>query len=124
MLLTVVLALGALPVYWIARRHLRNRWAALGFAAMYLSFPSIQAANLADFHIVSMTGSLLLFALYFLLAKRYWAFIALAVVCTAAREEVGLLVGMMDCTPGSCKDSAGSVLPWPASLSPGWRSAS
>ncbi len=94
-LLTVVLALGALPVYWIARRHLRNRWAALGFAATYLSFPSIQAANLADFHIVSMTGSLLLFALYFLLAKRYWAFIALAVVCTAAREDVGLLVGMM-----------------------------
>ena len=94
-LLTVVLALGALPVYWIARERLRHRWAALGFAAMYLSFPSIQAANLADFHIVSMTGSLLLFALYFLLVKRYWAFIALAVVCAAAREEVGLLVGMM-----------------------------
>ena len=94
-LLTVVLALGALPVYWIASRHLGHRGAALGFAAMYLAFPSIQAANLADFHIVSMTGSLLLFTLYFLLAKRYWAFIALAIVCSAAREEVGLLIGVM-----------------------------
>ena len=94
-LLTGVLALGALPVYGIAHRQLDHRGAALAFAAMYLLSPSIQAANLADFHIVSMAGALLLFAWYFLLSGRFWAFVFMAGVCTLAKEEVGLIVGMM-----------------------------
>ncbi len=94
-LLTVVLGLGALPAYWIAQQQLRHRGAALVFAAMYLLSPSIQAANLADFHAVSMSATLLLFALYCLLARRSWPFALVAVVAAAAKEEVGLLVGMM-----------------------------
>lgn len=94
-LLTVVLGLGALPAYGIAQQQLRHRGAAVVFAAMYLLSPSIQAANLADFHAVSMSATLLLFALYCLLARRYWPFGVVAVFATAAKEEVGLLVGMM-----------------------------
>lgn len=94
-LLTVVLAAGALPAYWIAHRQLRHRGAALAFGATYLLFPAVQAANLSDFHAVSLTGSLLLFALYFLLEQRYRAFIILAAVCVVAKEEVGLVVGLM-----------------------------
>src|ERR671922_1495481 len=88
-LLTAVLALGAVPVYWIARRALRHRGAALAFSAMYLAFPSIQAANLSDFHPVSMAGPLLLLALHLLLSGRIRAFAATAVVCAALKEEVG-----------------------------------
>ena len=94
-LLTAVLALGALPAYWIAHRRLDHRGAALAFAAMYLLSPAIQAANLADFHIVSMTGALLLFAWYFLLRGHTWAFVLMAGLCTLAKEEVGLIVGLM-----------------------------
>ena len=94
-LLTVALALGAVPVYWIARRQLGHPGAALAFAAMYLLFPSVQAANVADFHVVSLTPALLLLALHFLLTARYGAFVAVSLVCAAAKEEVGLLVGMM-----------------------------
>src|SRR5262249_29543764 len=49
-LLTGVLALGAVPVYLIARRWLGHQGAALCFAALYLVTPAVQAANLADFH--------------------------------------------------------------------------
>ena len=94
-LLTAVLALGALPAYWIAHRQLDHRGAALAFAAMYLLSPAIQGANLADFHIVSMTGALLLFAWYFLLRGHTWAFVHMAGLCTLAKEEVGLIVGLM-----------------------------
>jgi uncharacterized membrane protein len=94
-LLAGVLALGALPAYWIACRQTGHRGAALAFAAMYLLFPSIQAAALSDFHAVSLTGSLLLFAWHFLLAGRYLPFGIAAVAGTLAKEEVGLLVGMM-----------------------------
>ncbi len=94
-LLTAVLALGALPAYWIAHRQFDHRGAALAFAAMYLLSPAIQAANLADFHIVSMTGAMLLFAWYFLLRGHTWAFVLTAGLCTLAKEEVGLIVGLM-----------------------------
>ncbi|HEX2036252.1 MAG TPA: DUF2079 domain-containing protein [Chloroflexota bacterium] len=94
-LLTVVLALGAVPVYLIARHQLRHRGAALAFGVMYLLFPSVQGANLADFHVVSMSATLLLGAAYFLLTRRPWWFALLAGLATAAKEEVGLLVGML-----------------------------
>ena len=94
-LLTAVLALGALPAYWIAHRQLDHRGAALAFAAMYLLSPATQAANLSDFHIVSMTGAMLLFAWYFLLRGQTWAFVLMAGLCTLAKEEVGLIVGLM-----------------------------
>ena len=94
-LLTAVLALGALPAYWIAHRQLDHRGAALAFAAMYLLSPATQAANLSDFHIVSMTGAMLLFAWYFLLRGQIWAFVLMAGLCTLAKEEVGLIVGLM-----------------------------
>ncbi len=94
-LMTAVLALGALPAYGIAHRQLDHRGAAVAFAAIYLLSPAIQAANLADFHIVSMTGALLLFAWYFLLRGQTWAFVLMAGLCTLAKEEVGLIVGLM-----------------------------
>src|SRR5687768_7745508 len=55
---SLALALGALPVFWIARRQLALRaagispllgeWAALAFAGAYLLYPHLQAANIAD----------------------------------------------------------------------------
>jgi uncharacterized membrane protein len=94
-LLTAVLALGAVPVYLIAGHLLRHRGAALAFSAMYLLTPSIQAANVADFHAVSLTPTILLLAFFFLITRRDVPFCVCAVAAAAAKEEVGLLVGAM-----------------------------
>ena len=59
---SVVIALGALPVFWIAQRRLKSQWAALAFAAMYLLIPALQAANLAEFHAITFAPAPLLFA--------------------------------------------------------------
>lgn len=93
--LTLALASGAVPVYLIAQRALRHRPAALAFAATYLLVPSVQAANLSDFHLVSVSPTFLLWTMYFLLTRRYARFVVGAVMCAFLKEEVGLIVAAM-----------------------------
>jgi uncharacterized membrane protein len=63
---TVVIALGGLPLYGLARRRLANDWAALAIVAVYLLLPALESVNLFDFHAVGLAPTLLLAALYFL----------------------------------------------------------
>ncbi len=90
---TLALALGALPVYWIARRVLgrhdpggsvANRWLPVAFAFAYLMFPALQAANIADFHADPFIVLPLLLAFWFALRRRYlWMWLwALAAMLT------------------------------------------
>jgi uncharacterized membrane protein len=92
--LTGVLAAGGVPAYLLGHAVLRHRVAALAFAAAYLLAPSIQAANLSDFHVVSMAPVPLLFGTCFLLARRHLLFTATAITAALMKEEVGLLVAM------------------------------
>ncbi len=99
---TVALALGAIPVYLLARHRFAAhttphamRWIPVGFVILYLLSPSLQAANLSDFHAVALSPALLLTAFYFLETDRPWGFVALAFLAAMTKEEVGLLVAMM-----------------------------
>ena len=62
---TVVIALGALPVFWLARDELESQLAGLAFAVVYLLFPALQAANMTEFHAVPLAVSPLLFAFHY-----------------------------------------------------------
>ena len=46
---TLALALGAIPIYLLAARHLADERIALLLALAYLAFPSLAYANLFDF---------------------------------------------------------------------------
>ncbi len=92
---SVAIALGALPIYWIARRRLKSEWASVLFAAMYLLFPALQAANLAEFHAVTFAPAPLMFA-YNYGEERAWRRYALfALIALAVKEEIALLVFAM-----------------------------
>jgi len=98
MLLTIqsiVLALGALPVYWLARKHLRSERAALGFALVYLIYPPLQWLALDEFHPGALACSLLLFAFWYLDEDRLIPFAIFALVACATREEIPLIVAGM-----------------------------
>ena len=88
----ILLSLGALPVYRIARRHLADPLLAALFSAVYLLFPLLGFVNRFDFHPVVFTIPFFLLA-YDLLEGDHpgWAslFIVLAL---SLREEVGLTV--------------------------------
>jgi uncharacterized membrane protein len=85
-------ALGALPVFWLARKHLGSPRAALGFALAYLLYPPVQWLVLDDFHAVALACPLLLYAWWYLDERRLVAFAAFAGLALLTKEEVGFVV--------------------------------
>jgi uncharacterized membrane protein len=104
LLQTVIIALGAWPVYLITQHALfklqapSSRFQALLpllFALVYLLFPALQSANLFDFHAVSLAPTFFLFAFYCLETER-WGWYALFTVLTmSCKEDMPLLVVML-----------------------------
>jgi uncharacterized membrane protein len=116
---TVAIALGAIPVYLLARHRLRrlrphaalhpsspaphtssfaryvSEWLPVAYVLLYLLSPSLEAANMSDFHAVALAPLFLLAAFYFLETDRPWGFLGFAFLGTMCKEEVGLVVAMM-----------------------------
>ena len=90
-----VVALGALPAFWLARDRLRSRLAGVAFALAYLLFPALEAANVFDFHAVSLAAPLLLFAFYYLQKREYRWFAVFAVLATGCNEEIAPIVMLL-----------------------------
>ena len=88
----VVVALGALPVFWLARKHLGSERAALGFALVYLLYPPTQWLTLNEFHPVALGCPLLLFAFWYLDEDRLVPFALFALLAATTKEEIGLVV--------------------------------
>jgi len=83
-------ALGALPVFWLARRHLGSEQVAGLLAFAYLAYPWLAWTALDAFHPVTLAIPLFLFAIWFLDSGRLWAFAACAVLILATGELMGL----------------------------------
>ncbi len=89
---TLVVASGAFPAFWLARLRLRNEWAAVVIALLYLLYPAQQQATIYDFHAVTFTAALLLFTLYFMYTRRTtWMFVC-AILAMACKEEMPLVI--------------------------------
>jgi uncharacterized membrane protein len=88
----IAIALGALPVYWLARKHLDSERAGLGFSLAYLLFPATQWLALSEFHPVALACPLLLFAFWFLDEDRLVPFAVCAALACTTKEEIALAV--------------------------------
>lgn len=80
----VLFALGAIPVYRLAMRHLNDRFAARCLSLIYLLFPTALTSVLFDFHGDTLAMPLLLFLLDALDQKawvRYGVLTALVLMC-------------------------------------------
>ena len=98
MLVTVqafALASGALPVYWLARKHLNSERAAFGLALVYLIYPPLQWLALDEFHPGALACPLLLYAFWYLDEDRLVLFGIFAVIACTTREEIPLVVAGM-----------------------------
>ena len=92
LLQAMALAIGAIPIYRIARRELASEAAAVACAAAYLLYPAIGYVALFEFHPEALAPAALLFAFDSALAgrtARTLLFAALAITC---REDVALVV--------------------------------
>jgi uncharacterized membrane protein len=88
----VAVAVGALPVYWLARKHLGSERAGVGFALAYLAYPPTQWLTLNEFHPVALACPLLLYAIWFLDEERLLPFALCAAVAATTKEEIALVV--------------------------------
>ncbi|NJN96788.1 MAG: DUF2079 domain-containing protein [Anaerolineales bacterium] len=92
---SIIVALGALPVFALARFKLHSDALALVFALVYLMFPAIQGATLLDFHAVTLAPTFLLVAFYALETRRPGLFALFAILAAACKEDMTLLVMML-----------------------------
>lgn len=88
----LAVALGALPLFWLARKHTDSERAALGFSLAYLLFPATEWMTLNEFHPVSLACPLLLFAIWYLDEDRLLPFACFAALAALTREEVPLVI--------------------------------
>jgi uncharacterized membrane protein len=88
----IAVGVGALPVYWLARKHLGSGRAGVGFALVYLLYPATGWLTLNEFHPVALATPLLLFAFWFLDQDRLVPFALFAVAASACKEEIPFVV--------------------------------
>ncbi len=92
---SAAVALGAVPVFLLARKHLGSEWAGLFFAVAYLLYPPTQWLVQDDFHPVAAATALLLGAIWFLDEDRLVPFAICAGAACLTKEQVGLVVAML-----------------------------
>jgi uncharacterized membrane protein len=88
----LAVALGALPLFWLARKHTGSDDAALGFSLAYLLFPATEWLTLNEFHPIALACPLLLFAIWYLDEDRLLPFAFFALLAALTREEIPLVI--------------------------------
>jgi uncharacterized membrane protein len=88
----VAIALGALPVYWLARKHLESKRAGVGFALAYFLYPPTTWLALNEFHPGGLAMPALLYAFWYLDEERLVPFAVFAFLAAICREDVPLVL--------------------------------
>lgn len=88
---TLVIGLGAAPLFLFARRRLANPWMATAIASCWFINPSVVFTNFENFHPDAFLGLFLPLALYGALERR-WRLYAVAVVLALLVKEDAMLV--------------------------------
>lgn len=88
-------ALGALPVFWLARRWVGSDPIALACVAAYLLYPPLLWIPLTEFHAVAFALPLLVFCVWAIEEDRPAALAICAVLALLTKEHVGLALACL-----------------------------
>jgi uncharacterized membrane protein len=89
---SLVLSLGAIPLFLIARKKFKNKYIPLIFVLAYFLYPALHYLNLENFHPVVLSVPLLFFAFYFLEEKKYFYYFVFILLLLLTREELVLTI--------------------------------
>lgn len=92
---TIVLGFGALAVFLIGKKILKNKLISLLFSICYLFYFPVQRTVLFDFHAVALSTTFLLFALYFQEIKKWRWFYFFVFLSLLTKEHIGLVIFML-----------------------------
>jgi uncharacterized membrane protein len=91
----MVVALGALPVFWLGRRHLGSEAAAGILALGYLAYPWTATSAAASIHPVTFAITFYLFCIWFLDTDRMGWFTVFALLAMSTGELMGLPIACL-----------------------------
>ena len=91
----VAVALGALPVLWLGRRHLGSEQNAALLALAYLAYPWMAWVAMDGFHPLTLAIPLLLLGVWFLDSDRLLPFAVCAVAAATCGELVGVWIAAL-----------------------------
>ena len=86
----VAVSLGAIPVFWLARRHLESDSVAAMLAVAYLAYPWTAWTAVDAFHPVTLAVPLFLFCIWFLDTDRLVPFAVCAILAASTGELMAL----------------------------------
>ncbi len=87
-----MLALGALPVYWIAKKQFNDRLPAVGLAVAYLFYPALQSVNCFDFHTEAFIPLFFLMTFHYIEEKKWFKGLLFAVLTLSTIEFAPILI--------------------------------
>jgi len=87
----VVLGLGAVFVFLIAKEILKNKNFSLIFGFLFLINPLVQFTNLYDFHAVTLATTMLLASFYYLIKKKYLLLVFFLILSGITKEQVWII---------------------------------
>lgn len=90
---TVSLAIGAVPLFAIARTRLNRHWS-LFITLAYLMSPFVLNMNFFEFHLLPFAIPFLLGSIYFYLQKKIIPFLVISSVALIVREDVALVIAL------------------------------
>ncbi len=89
---SIVLGMGALPVYLIAKNEIKSQWIAVLFSVCYLLYPALEWTNTFDYHPETL-GTLFILLSYYFIKKNNtrWYFISLTIFALT-KETAGIVI--------------------------------
>jgi len=89
------LALGAIPVYLLTFKLLKQKGLALLFVCIYFLNPGMQWVNIYDFHGVALAIPLVLSTFYFAYIKKWRLYLIFAFLSLLTKEEIPLIIALL-----------------------------
>ncbi len=89
---TAILAIGAFPVYWMAKDRIGQN-SAFAIAVVYLAYPPLLLLNLNDFHVQIFTSTFFIFTLHYL-DKKDWPKFLLFMILAMSSIEFAPIIGI------------------------------
>ena len=88
----VVIAAGAIPIYFFARRLLNSSLLGFLFGVVWLVNPAVNGTNMENYHPDSFLGLLVPIAMVCALSKKWRGYWIALVLCLLVKEDVVLIV--------------------------------
>lgn len=84
---------GALPIFLISKKYLKNNFISLIFSFAYLTYFGLQNALLFDFHEITIITGLIPWLFYLLIRKKWVLYFFLTLIFLGLKEDASIITG-------------------------------